>query len=235
MEWTTTSAPYSIGAEKDGRGDGVVDDQRHAVLVRDFGQAFDIGDVAGGIADAFAENGARIFVDQFFDVIGMIGGGEAAGDALLGQNVREQRVGGAVQLREGDDVVAHLRDIDERIVNRGHAGADAEGFDAAFEGGYAFFEDGVGGIADAGVDVALHVEIEEGGAVGGAIEFKRDGLVDGDRDGFGGGVAIVAGVDRKSFAFHCGIRAWCELWIGCEHISRRRWRHCESAPWPGCA
>ena len=74
--------------------------------------------------------------------------------------------------------------------------------DAALECGNASFEDCVGGIADAGIDVALHIEIEKGGAVGGRIKFKRDGLVDGDRHGFGDGVAVVAGMNRKSFPFH---------------------------------
>ncbi len=149
--------------------------------------------------------------------------------------MREQRVSGAVELREGDDVVAHFGDIDERIVNGGHAGADAEGFDAAFESGYAFFEDGVGGIADAGVDVALHVEIEEGGAVGGGIKFKGDGLVDGDRHGFGGGVAIVAGVNRKCFPFHWMVRAARARISWMRAISRRCWRLSASGAKQDCA
>ncbi len=63
MEWTIDVGAVFEGAEKDGGGDGVVDDERHAVLVRDFGEAGDVGDVAGGIADAFAKDGASIFVD----------------------------------------------------------------------------------------------------------------------------------------------------------------------------
>jgi len=57
-------------------------------------------------------------------------------------------------------------------------GAHAEGFQAALEGGDAALEDGDGRVADAAVAEALDLEIEQGGAMVGAVEGIRDGLID---------------------------------------------------------
>ena len=51
---------HHIGAmrdrpHQDGRGDGIVHDQGHAVLVRDIRNRLDVADIAGGIADRLAE------------------------------------------------------------------------------------------------------------------------------------------------------------------------------------
>ena len=198
---------YNVGAVFDGTQKnrsrhGVIDDERNAVFVGDTGQAFDIGDIAGGVADAFAVDGASFVVDEGFDIFGAVGLAEARGDAALGEDVRKQRIGCAVKLRRGNNVVADLDDVNQRIFDGGHAGTDAEGFDSAFERGHTFFEDGVCGIADASVDVARDREIEQGCAVLGAIEFESDGLVDGDGDGFGGGIAVVADVNCDGFSLH---------------------------------
>ena len=72
MECTTTSAPYSIGPQQNRRGHGVINYQRHAVLVRYPGQAFDVRDVPCRIAHALAVNGAGIFVDQLLHIFGAI-------------------------------------------------------------------------------------------------------------------------------------------------------------------
>ena len=37
------------------------------MLMRNFGQSFDIRDISGRIADAFAIDGPGVVVDQFFD------------------------------------------------------------------------------------------------------------------------------------------------------------------------
>ena len=63
---------HDVGAvldrpQQDRRRDGVVDDQRNAMPVRHLGQRLDVADVAGGVADALAENRLRIVVDQRFD------------------------------------------------------------------------------------------------------------------------------------------------------------------------
>src|SRR5580700_10189807 len=96
----------------------------------------------------------------------------------------EQRVRSAIQLRKRDDVISRLGDICDGVVNRGHPRAYAKGFHAPLECGHALFKHGVGWVPYPGVDVALHLEIKKGRAMFRAVEFKRDGLVDGHSDSF---------------------------------------------------
>ncbi len=81
------------GLEQHRRRDGVIDDQRHAVAVRDLRQRLDVGDVAGRVADALAIDRAGVRVDQRLDVLRRVARGEAEVDALLAQEGIEQGVG----------------------------------------------------------------------------------------------------------------------------------------------
>ena len=146
--------------QQDWRGDRVVDDQRHAVLMRDPRQSLDVRNISGWIADAFAIDRPRVFIDHLFNVVGMVGLGEPSFDTALRKDVRQQGVGGAVKLGSRNDVVAQLGDVDQRILDGGHSGTYAERIHSAFERGHAFFQNSVGGVPDAGVDVALDVQIE---------------------------------------------------------------------------
>ena len=193
-------------AQQNRRGDGVVDDERNAVALGDARQRLDVADVAGRIADALAEDRARFVVDQLFDRVGPVGLGEAHGDALARQNVGEQRIGRAVKLRHRNDVGAHRGEIEHRVVQRRLAGADAQRVDAAFEQGNAPFEHRDRRIADPAVAIALGFEIEQRGAVIGAVELVGHGLIDRHRDGFGRRIGFVAAVNGQCFVFHASRR-----------------------------
>ena len=193
-------------AQQDRRGDGIVDDQRHAVPRGDLGQRLDVADIAGRIADAFAKDAARIVVDQFFDGVGPIGFGKTHGDALARQNVAEQRVGGAVKLRHRDDIGAHRGEIEHGIIQRRLAGARAQRIDAAFQQRDAAFQHGDRRIADAAVAMAFDFKIEQRGAVIGAVELVGDGLIDRHRHRFGGRVEIVAAVNGQCLVLHASRR-----------------------------
>jgi hypothetical protein len=78
--------------EQDRRRHRVVDDERHAVTVRDLRQRLDVADVAGRIADGLAEHRAGVLVDQLLDRIGLVAVGEAGGDALARQDVSANSV-----------------------------------------------------------------------------------------------------------------------------------------------
>ena len=123
-ECTMTSAPYSIGPHQYRRRDRVVDDQRHAMAVRDVGERLEIAHIAGRIADGLAENRAGVLVDQGLEIGGAIGFREPHLHAELRQNVREQSVGRAVELRHRDDVAAHLRGV-QRPRSRGPSGPNS--------------------------------------------------------------------------------------------------------------
>ena len=65
------------------------------------------------------------------------------------------------------------------------------------------------------IAVAFGLEIEQGGAVLGAVEFVGDGLIDRDGDGLGRRIGLVAAVDGDCFSFHvfppriCAMRRHC--------------------------
>ena len=86
-------------AHQHGRRDRVVDDQRHAVTMRHGGECLEIADIAGRIAHRLAEHRAGVLVDQRLDVGGAVRFCEPDLHALAGQDVGEQRVGRAVELR----------------------------------------------------------------------------------------------------------------------------------------
>ena len=71
-EWITISAPYVDRAKKDRCCDGIVDNERHAMLVRHARQFLDIADIARRVPDTFAEDSTRIVIDGLFDGVRMI-------------------------------------------------------------------------------------------------------------------------------------------------------------------
>ena len=180
----------------------IVDHQRHAVPCRDLRQRRNIADVAGRIADALAEYRTRVVVDQLFDRGCGIVFGEADGDALPRQDVREERVGGAVELRDRDDVAAHFSEILHRVTQRRLAGCDAQRLEAAFQRGDAALEHRGGRIADPAVAEPLGFKIEQSGAVIGTVELIGDSLIDRHRDGLGRRVRRITAVDGHRIAFH---------------------------------
>ncbi|MNZ66269.1 hypothetical protein D3C78_844880 [compost metagenome] len=187
---------------EDRRGHGVVDDQRHAVAVRGVGQGLQVDDVAGRVADGFAEHRLGALVDQRFQCGDVVMGCEARLDAEARQGVRQQVVSPAIQLGHRDDVVAGLGDGLDRIGDRRHARGHRQRPDATFQRSDAFLQHGVGRVHDPRIDVAGHLQVEQVGAVLGVVERVGGGLVDRHGHRPGGRIGAVAGVDGEGFQFH---------------------------------
>jgi len=118
--------------------------------------------------------------------------------------MREQGVGAAIELWGGDDIVAGTGEGLDRIVDRRAARRHREGGNTAFERGDALLQHVVGGVHDACVDVAGHVQVEQVGAVLGVVEFEGDVLVDRHGHGLGGRVRFEAVVQCNGGVFHGG-------------------------------
>ncbi len=116
--------------------------------------------------------------------------------------MREQGMRGAVELRNRDDILAELGDVEHRIIQGGLPGTDAERLHAAFEGGNAAIEHVGGRIADAAVAIAVGFQVEQGGAVFGAVEAVGDGLVDRNGDRPGCRIAVIPAVQCDRFPSH---------------------------------
>jgi len=113
--------------------------------------------VACGIAHALAIDGPRVFVDQCIHFVWAVGLRESRGDPALGEDMRQQRVRRSIELRNRHNVVPGLGDVDQSIFDRRHPRAHAEPIDSTFQGSNSFFEDRVGGVADAGVDIPFNL------------------------------------------------------------------------------
>ena len=189
-------------AEQSRRGHGVVHHQRQALCVGGLGKGAHVHHINRRIADGFAIHQPCARIGHFGDLFGAVGVDKAHFYALARQVVGEEIIGAAIERFGSDDVVARFHQGLHGIGNRRHAAGGAQSGNAAFERGHTRFEHGCGGVHNAGVDVAGHIEIEQIGAVAGVVEGVRGGLVNRHRRRFGGGVGCVACVQGEGFGLH---------------------------------
>src|SRR5579862_1483460 len=193
--------------EEDRRCHSVVDNQRYAMFVGDFRDSVDVCDVSSGIANAFAVNRTRVFVDQLFDVFGLVSQGKTRLDAALGKDVREQSISRSIKLRRGNDVISGLKDINQSIFNCCHSRADAQAINAALQSRHSLLENRICGIADPCVDISLDFKIEEGCTMLRTVELERDRLIDRHRHSLSRGVPVVSDVNGNRFRLHVFVNA----------------------------
>ena len=138
----------------DRRCDRVVDDERNADAVGGLGPSWNVEHVEARVSDRLAEDGLRPLVGCRGDRSRIIGVDPANFDPVLGQRVGEEVVGATVDLADGDDVVAGLGDVEDRVGDCGLAGGDCDGADAAFEVGQPLLEHARSRVHDPRVDVS---------------------------------------------------------------------------------
>ena len=158
-------------ADEEGRRDGVVDDERHAVLVGEGGDGLDVEDLGLRVGDRLAEEQLGVGADRGAPRVdrGRVLD-EAHLDAEARQRVLQQVEGAAVERGGGDDVVARLGDVEhgERLGRL--ARGDEQGADAALERGDALLDDVGRRVHQPGVDVAELLEPEEVCGVVGVVK-----------------------------------------------------------------
>ncbi len=190
------SAPLD-GPAKRGRRAGVVDDQRHSVLVRDLGQLLDIADVELRIAQGLGVNGLRLFVDCRAQPVEVVGVHKFHLDPELGQRVVKQVVGAAVERGRGNDLVSRRRQRDDDEGFGGLPRGQRQPRNAAFERGDALLEHVGGRVHDPGVDVAELLQGKQSRGVVGIVEHVGRGLVNRHGARLGCGVHVLAAVDGE--------------------------------------
>ena len=113
--------------------------------------------------------------------------------------MREEGVRRSVKLRNGDDVVAVPRYVQNGVVQGRLTAAYAERSHSAFKQGDSPFEHVAGRVADPAVAVSLDFEIEQSRSVLSAVEGVGNGLIDGHGDCLGGRIDLVTAVDGERF------------------------------------
>ena len=96
-----------------------------------FSHRRNINDIACGVTNGLHEHGLGVVVDQGFQGSNGIVRSETHIDPQRRKHMRKQRVGAAVKLRHGYDVVSGLGNVDDRVVNGSAAGRDSQSANSA--------------------------------------------------------------------------------------------------------
>ena len=91
--------------------EGVIDDQRQAVLVGDGCDGINIRDITVGVAQSLEVDSLGVGLDGVLDLFQIVSVHEGGGDAELGQGVLQQVVTTAVDGLLSYDVVAGLMPV----------------------------------------------------------------------------------------------------------------------------
>ncbi len=183
------------GALQERGGEGVVHEQQGAVLVGDLGGGGDIGEHDGGVGRGLDEDDLGVRLHGGAEGVEIGGVDEGRLDAEAAEVALHDHPRRAVDRRGADQVVALVEQREGHRAEGGHPGTGGEALGAALEGGHGLFEAGDGGVAHAGVDVAVGLSGETSGALGAVGEGEGGGLDDRRRHGAGGLVDVLAGVD----------------------------------------
>ncbi len=186
------------GAREERRG-RVVDDQRDAERAADGG---DFGDGEHGelrVRQRLGIVGPRAVIGGAAEILGVGRIDEAHLDALVLQRVREQVPGAAVKVGGADDIVARPRQVLDGKRRRRLPGGERERAHAALDLGDALFEDVIGGVHDARVDVAQLLQREKVRGVLGVAELVRGRLINRHGDRVRGRVGAPAAMKGERF------------------------------------
>mmetsp|Transcript_48830 Transcript_48830/g.110808 ORF Transcript_48830/g.110808 Transcript_48830/m.110808 type:complete len:444 (-) Transcript_48830:800-2131(-) len=173
------------GLAQVGRREGRVHDQRQAEAVGQRRDLLEVTDLESWVRAGLAEECAGLVIGGVCEVLRRLCVHELDGDAELRKDVIELRVGAAVERSGGNDVVAGLRHIDDRVEDgvgpRSHREAGERM--AALKLSVARLEDMGGRVHEARVDIAELGKAEEICRVLGVDKLVRRGAVEGDAAG----------------------------------------------------
>ena len=159
----------------------------------------DVEDVDLRVAERLGIDQPGAVAQGCTEVVGLVGVDEGRLDAHLAQRDVELRVRAAIEQRRGHDVLARLHDRqDSRQLGR-HAARGRERGAAVFQRRDALLQHRNGRIADARVDVAERLQVEEARRMIRRVEDIRRCLIDRHRAASGHRVWDLAGVQTQRF------------------------------------
>ena len=167
------------------------------MLVSDFCNFLEVGDIVLRIANAFEIDASRVLVDEVVNFFGMIRIEETNLDAHILEGLGEERPGSAVKTRRRDEVLAHVTDRLKGRCDRRLSRGEGESGRAAVHRSQALFENIVRRVHQPAIDVAELGEAEEIGGMFRAVENIRGRRVDRDGTRVRGRVGHLTRVDSK--------------------------------------
>ena len=160
------------------RRERVVDEQRHAVLVRDARNRLDVEHVAARVADRLAEESFRVVAHRAAPGSEIVGIHPRDLHAHLAQHVLQLIDGAAVERGRRDDVIARREQREQRRGLRREPARERDGAAAALEARDALLEHRDRRIHDPRVRVAVLLQVEIRGRGFRILEHVARRLVD---------------------------------------------------------
>mmetsp|Transcript_3992 Transcript_3992/g.11349 ORF Transcript_3992/g.11349 Transcript_3992/m.11349 type:complete len:222 (-) Transcript_3992:353-1018(-) len=151
----------------------IVDDQWDASFLGNLAKLLQGGDLKGGVADCFAKDGARVFVNRILDSLGVANVHKVGVDAELGKDVVELGISSTVEVASRHKVIPLLAQVDDRVEGGCGTGTQSKAGGTALHGGESLLQHIGRGIPDACVDVAKLFQSEELGGL--VATFKHVG------------------------------------------------------------
>ena len=193
------------GADEIGRAEGVVNDDGKRMLVRNFCNRVDVGNVAVGVAEGLEVNGLRVGLNGCFDLRKIVCVHKRRRHAEGLERMGEQIIRAAVDGLLADDVVTLLGERFNCIRNRRRAGSNRQGRYAALERCDALFKDVLRGVCEPAVDVARVAKGKAIRRVLRVVEYIGSRRINRDGAGIGGGVGLfLTDVELQSFKMIIG-------------------------------
>ena len=189
--------------DQPGRGQGRVHQQRHPGRMGDGGHGLDVEHVQAGVADGFAKEELGVGPHGGAPGVMVAGRHKAGVDAETAQRVVQQVVRAAVQRGAGHNVRAGAHQGGNAQMQRGLAAGGGNGADAAFQRRYALLQHGIGRVADARVDMAGTLEVEQAGRV--LARFKDEGGRQMDGHGPRAGAGVGPGACMQGQGVKAGV------------------------------
>ena len=167
-------------ATVDGGGEGVVDDEWHAMLVGDVSKPLDIEHMTARIRDGFAEECFCIRTESLVDFLfRCIRVDEGALNTQFLQRHTKEVIGSAIDFVGGNEVVASATDIEDGVEVGSLSAGGKHCSNTAFQCCNLLGNSIIGGVLQTGVEVALFLQVEEVGHLLRVVVFECGTLING--------------------------------------------------------
>ncbi len=165
-------------------GEGVVHDEGHAMAVGGGGELLDVQHGEGRVGDGLAEDGLGVGAEGSVQLLlGAVRGDEGEVDPHLLHGHGEEVVGAAVDGVGGHHVVPAGGDVEHGVEVGRLAGGGEHPHGPALQGGDLGRHGVAGGVLQAGVEVALGLQVKELAHVLAGVVLEGGGLDNGDLPG----------------------------------------------------
>jgi len=191
--------PPLKGTAVDGRGEGIVHDQRNSVLMGQTGKFFNIQDHQGRVGDGFPEHCLCVWAERLLDLLlRRVRIHQSHVDALFLHGHCKQVGGAAVNGSGAYNMIPGAADIKNGKVIGSLAGGGQHGSHASLQLADFLCHCVVGGVGQSRIKISVLLQIEQTAHLLAAGIFKCSALVNGQHSGLSV-AGIPASLDADRF------------------------------------